>query len=466
MRIQTRLILTLSLMALAVVLGIVLLFQWRFESGMVDYVNAQQRERLQVLAVDLAERWQADPGWQSLREDPHEFRKMVRHAGQPHDTRTDEDDDDEHDDHRAGPPPRPVVLLDAQHEVLIGRVPRGSTLSLEVPVQVDGRTVGFLGTPRFLAIEADIDRHFRSQQLQALWLVGAFALALAIAVAVLLARSFTRPLERLSRAAHRLTQQQYDVDVDAERRDELGALARDIRELATTLSRNADLRQRWFADVSHELRTPLSVLLGEIDALLDGVRPLTPERIESLRQETVHLQRLVDDLYVLARADLGALQYRKEPVDLAELVRERIDAAGPAVEAAGLTLHLELPVTGPVVDGDVHRLQQLVDNLLANSARYTDRGGRLQVAIASRGREAQLVIEDSAPGVPDAALARLFDHLYRVDEARTRSAGGAGLGLAICRRIVEAHGGRIEAAHSALGGLRITVCLPLATEEA
>ncbi len=462
MRIQTRLILSLSAMALAVVLGIVLLFQWRFESGMVEYVNAQQGERLERLAEEMADRWEDDPGWQQLRNDPKAFRLLVRHASRPH---GDFDDDDNHKG-PPGPPPRPVVLLDAQRQLLIGRKGHGGELALQVPVKVDGQVVGYLGTPRFVDLEADIDRHFREQQVHTLWLVGGFALAMAVLVAVLLARSFTRPLERLSRAAHRLTQQQYDVDVDAGRRDELGALARDIHELAQTLARNADARQRWFADISHELRTPLAVLIGEIDALLDGVRPLTTERIESLRQEAVHLQRLVEDLYVLARADLGALQYRKTDVDLSDLVRERLAAATPAFEAAGLTLDIDMPATGPQVHGDPHRLQQLIDNLLANSARYTDRGGRLHVHIATGARDAVLTVEDSAPGVPDAALARLFDHLYRVDEARTRSAGGAGLGLAICRRIVDAHEGTITAAHSPLGGLSIRVTLPLSTEDA
>ena len=226
------------------------------------------------------------------------------------------------------------------------------------------------------------------------------------------------------------------------------------------LAQNTTARQRWFADISHELRTPLAVLSGEIDAVLDGVRPLDRERIVSLQQEVLHLQRLVDDLYVLARADLGALHYRKHAFDLATLLRERVDAAQPGFAQAGLAVDAQLPESLEFV-GDEDRLQQLVDNLLANSRRYTAAGGTVRIALAVRGRHAELVVEDSAPGVPEAALPRLFDHLFRVDAARSRAAGGAGLGLAIGKRIVEAHGGRVAATHSALGGLRVTVSLPV-----
>lgn len=481
MSIQTRLILALSSLALALVLGIVLLFQWRFDLGMVDYVNAQQQARLEWLAEELAERWDEDPGWEQLRADPKAFFRLARRGPDRHAAREPVLQGAEgfpgepphgegpphppHGPHRppAGPPlppPLPVLLLDREGQVLIARGKPPATLPLKIPVRVDGDTVGYVASPRVAELENDVDRHFREAQLRSLWAVSALALLVAVAFAVALARHFTRPLRQLSAAAHRLNQQQYAIEVDDARRDELGALGRDMRELAATLARHADARARWFADISHELRTPLSVLAGEIDALLDGIRPLTRERIVSLQQEVQHLRRLVDDLYVLARADLGALQYRKQDVDLGALLRERLGAAQSSIEQAGLTLALQAP--DATVYGDADRLRQLIDNLVSNSLRYTGRGGRLQASVSVQNDDVQLVIEDSAPGVPDDALPRLFDHLFRVDDARTRGAGGAGLGLAICQRIVEAHGGTIRASHSALGGLRMQVTLPRA----
>jgi len=315
MSIQTRLVFSLSALALALVLGIVLLFQWRFDRGLLDYVNAQQQQQLQAVSAELAQRWRADPGWTELRDEPRRFHRLLQQALQR--------DNGEHQEQEDGPPPReqaagdepgpargrrppPVMLLDASHQVLFGPREGPGPQAIEAAVEVDGRVVGYVATPRSSRLQQDIDRQFRRDQLRTLWLVGGVALLLAIIVAVLLARYFTRPLRQLSRAAHRLTQQQYDIEVDVERRDELGTLARDISELSRTLVQNTTARQRWFADISHELRTPLAVLSGEIEAVLDGVRPLNRERIVSLQQEVAHLQRLVEDLYVLARADLGA----------------------------------------------------------------------------------------------------------------------------------------------------------------
>lgn len=473
MSIQTRLIVSLSALVFALVLGIVMLFQWQFDRGLLEYVNAQQQQHLQAVSAELAERWRGDPGWSTLRDNPRRFHRLLQRAAQG---AGGERPGPGWDDEPRGPaaPPGgaagpgrgrwspPVMLLDASHQVLLGPPEGPGPLAIEVAVAVDGRVVGYIAAPRAARLQQDIDRQFRTAQLRTLWLLGGLALLVAIIVAVVLARHFTRPLRQLSRAAHRLTQQQYDIEVNVARRDELGALARDINELSRTLMQSTNARQRWFADISHELRTPLAVLSGEIDAVLDGIRPLNRERIVSLQQEVAHLQRLVEDLYVLARADLGALQYRKMPFDLAALVRDRVDAAQPGFTQAGLRVDMQLPEAALELVGDEDRLQQLLDNLLTNSRRYTSAGGVVRIALATRGNHAELTVEDSAPGVPTAALPKLFDHLFRVDAARNRATGGAGLGLAIGKRIVDAHGGQIVATHSALGGLCITVRLPLA----
>jgi two-component system sensor histidine kinase BaeS len=463
MSIQTRLVLALSALVLALVLGIVLLFQWHFDRGLLDYVNAQQQRQMQAVSAELAVRWRDDPGWLALQDDPRRFHRLLQRVAQGGGPQRDDASPGDALPPQEPPPgrrPPPVMLLDAAHHVLLGPPGGPGPQAVEAAVTVDGRVVGYVATPRSSRLQQDLDRQFRRAQLRTLWLVGAGAWLLAVIVAVLLSRYFSRPLRQLSRAAHRLTQQQYDIDVDSRRRDEFGALARDIGELSRTLAQNATARQRWFADVSHELRTPLAVLSGEIDAMLDGVRSLDRARIVSLQQEVLHLQRLVDDLYVLARADLGALHYRKHAFDLAALLRERVDAAQPGLVQAGLHIDMQVPERLDLV-GDEDRLQQLIDNLLANSCRYTAPGGTVRVALTAQGRHAEIVVEDSAPGVPEAALPKLFDHLFRVDAARSRAAGGAGLGLAIGKRIVEAHGGSITATHGMLGGLRITVRLPL-----
>ncbi|HEX5121914.1 MAG TPA: ATP-binding protein, partial [Rhodanobacteraceae bacterium] len=174
--------------------------------------------------------------------------------------------------------------------------------------------------------------------------------------------------------------------------------------------------------------------------------------------ECERLGGLIEDLYQLSLADVGALEYRFEQVDLGEIVHDALDLSHRACESAGLALEGE---TEPIaIRGDARRLAQLVANLLANARRYTDAPGRIRVVAQPTRDGARLVVEDTAPGVPPDALPRLFDRLYRVEASRSRAAGGAGLGLAICRAIVQAHGGRIDATPSPLGGLRIVVDLP------
>src|SRR5205823_1283674 len=209
----------------------------------------------------------------------------------------------------------------------------------------------------------------------------------------------------------------YATRVPVDSQDELGRLAADFNRLAETLERNETLRRRFMADVSHELRTPLAVLSAELEALEDGVRPLTRESLGSLRGE--------------------------------------VNALGLAVETA---------LSGDArVFGDADRLVQLFRNLLENSARYTDPGGRVQIALRRQDGRAILDFDDAAPGVPAESLPHLFERFYRVDSSRSRANGGAGLGLAICSSIAAAHGGEIAAAPSPLGGLRVRVALPLAT---
>jgi two-component system sensor histidine kinase BaeS len=164
-------------------------------------------------------------------------------------------------------------------------------------------------------------------------------------------------------------------------------------------------------------------------------------------------------LYQLALNDAGALDYRYSAVHLAPLIEETIALHSPGFADVGLVLEINLTSTR-TVRGDARRLAQLLDNLLANARRYTDAPGRVRVTLDDVGTQLRLSVEDTAPGVPQASLPLLFERLYRVERSRNRAAGGAGLGLAICRAIVEAHKGKIQASASPLGGLLILVSLP------
>jgi two-component system sensor histidine kinase BaeS len=222
------------------------------------------------------------------------------------------------------------------------------------------------------------------------------------------------------------------------------------------------MRRRMMADVAHELRTPLAVVQGELAAVEDGIRSFGPETLASLQAETRALGKLVDDLYQLALSDLGALNYRRQDLDLRAQVAEALLPLRERCAAAGLELD-DSRVRGDAlpVHADPDRLAQLIANLVENALRYTDAPGRIEVSCGRSAEWALLEVRDTAPGVPADMLPRLFDRFFRVEGSRSRASGGAGLGLAICRNIVEAHDGTITAQPSPLGGLSITVSLPL-----
>ncbi|MGZ9006260.1 MAG: ATP-binding protein, partial [Burkholderiales bacterium] len=200
-------------------------------------------------------------------------------------------------------------------------------------------------------------------------------------------------------------------------------------------------------------------LRAEIESLEDGVRPLDKAAVSSLGGETARLARLVEDLHTLSLSDLGALTYYKEPLDLAEVITDVVDAQRRSILERGLEVKTELE-EGACVLGDETRLAQVFANLLQNSLRYTNAPGT--IAIASQRQAGQIVLtwEDSAPGVPEDELGRLTDRLYRVEGSRNRASGGSGLGLAIAKAIVEGHGGRLVARASPLGGVAIDIALP------
>ena len=230
--------------------------------------------------------------------------------------------------------------------------------------------------------------------------------------------------------------------------------------LAFLMAQSEQARQQWLADISHELRTPIAVLRGEIEALVDGVRATTPERLQSLEQEVLSLTRLVDDLYQLSLSDLGALDYQFNPVELVSHFKILIVSFQNRFASRHIQLIFQSDVSDASVNGDAMRLVQLFSNLLENSYRYTNDNGICRVTLLENADYIIIYIDDSAPSVDEKELPLLFERFHRVDKSRHRQSGGAGLGLAICHNIVKAHNGYIYAQPCELGGVRIVVELP------
>jgi two-component system, OmpR family, sensor histidine kinase BaeS len=292
---------------------------------------------------------------------------------------------------------------------------------------------------------------------------AAFALvAIAAVVAPLIARRWAQPLVELDEATRRIAAGEFSVRVTANRAGEIGQLQRNLNTMAGALEELDAARRRWVAQIAHELRTPLSVLRGELEALQDGVRKFDQRAVTSLSEEARQLARLVDDLHLIALADMGALPCTPAPFDIAALMRRMADRVRARAEAAGLALTLDLAHGEVMLDADEDRIEQLLTNLLENSLRYTDRPGAIILAVRAQDGGVTVAVTDSAPGVDPGQCERLFEPLFRADPARSRAAGGSGLGLAICRAIALAHGAKISARPSGAGGLAVTVWFPQA----
>jgi two-component system sensor histidine kinase BaeS len=413
--------------------------RYSFHSGFLGYLAQVDEQRLQALSGALAEDYRRTGSWEFVRGDYARLREIAIAASSPQVTQR-------------------LTVLDEARAVVVGNPdPAGAAL---LPVKVGSRVVGWVGRAPLRRLSSAAEDSFEAQQSRAAWAIAALAVALAAATALVLARAFLLPVKRIAQATHRMAGGDYAIRVTVGARDELGRLAADFNRLAETLERNETLRRRFMADVSHELRTPLAVLSAELEALDDGVRPFTREALASLRAEAAALGKLVDDLNQLALADVGALAYRKQEVALAPLIEQAVDSYRERFAQRGIALEAGGAAAARVF-GDRDRLTQMFRNLLENSARYTDAGGRARVSTRLAGDCVAVDFDDSPPGVPAEALPHLFERFFRVEGSRSRANGGAGLGLAISRSIAAAHGGDISAAPSPLGGLRITVRLPV-----
>ena len=352
-------------------------------------------------------------------------------------------------------PPR-VSLLGIDRALVAGPPPGPD--AMERPVLADGATVGWLALQPLARPVNRRDTAFLASQVQGMAWLAAVLLLAAMGLAGWFARHLLTPLRDVEGAARQLSDGRFGVQLTTGRRDELGDLVRHVNHLSLALAAHEHARQRWMADISHELRTPLAIVRGELEAMRDGVRATDAGALASLHEEVMRLDRLVDDLHHWSLADAGSLSYRPAPHDLVALAADGLARFAAAAREAGLAIdHAGDPV--PVrVDAD--RMRQLIDNLLGNSLRYTDRGGGIEVRVFAEGGQACLRIDDTPPGVPADALPHLFEPLYRVEHSRSRASGGSGLGLAIAQRIAAAHGGTLAASPSPLGGLRMELRLP------
>lgn len=281
----------------------------------------------------------------------------------------------------------------------------------------------------------------------------------AVLLSVVLTRRLLRPLSEMALGARHVSRGDYGTRVQVTSGDEVGELGRAFNAMADNLARIEELRKTMVSDVAHELRTPLTNLRGYLEALGDGVVEPAPETLSMLQQEVLRLVRLVDDLSQLTRADAAGAVLSREPVDVAALVDEATGLFAGAFAGRGIALEGSVEAGLPPLAADRARLLQVLRNLLDNALRYTPRGGAVRVSAARSGDAVELAVANQGVEIPAADLPFVFERFYRVDKSRSRASGGAGIGLAIVKQLVEAHGGRVGA-ESGDGITRVWVSLP------
>ncbi|MDX5629661.1 MULTISPECIES: two-component system sensor histidine kinase BaeS [unclassified Brenneria] len=422
-----------------------------FERGFIDYIKRGNEQRVTQLRDTLAEQYQQYGDWSFLRNNERLVAKILHSMEQ--------NNEDGANNALQGWRVR-LWVLDTDDTILFGPPRALPTEGIRQAIKVQNQTVGWVVAPPAERLTRNADINFDLQQQRTSWLIVALSTLLAILATWLTARGLLAPVKRLVSGIHHLAAGDFSARVTATSHDELGRLAQDFNLLAGALEKNEQSRRAFMADISHELRTPLAVLRGELEALQDGVRQSNAASLHSLQTEVTTLTKLVDDLHQLSLSDRGALTYRMRAVDVGQLLHIAIAAFHARYLKKQITLRVDLPEQAGTF-GDPDRLIQLFNNLLENSLRYTDEQGTVEIRAAARRNRLLITWQDSAPGVSDEQLTLIFERFYRAESSRNRASGGSGLGLAIANNIVEAHGGRLYAEHSPLGGLLITIELPL-----
>jgi anti-anti-sigma factor len=284
----------------------------------------------------------------------------------------------------------------------------------------------------------------------------------ALVVALSLSLRVARPLRRLNDlAAHMVASAPRPPRVATDRGHEVGQLGATLERLAATLRRQDDLRRATAADVTHELRGGLGAVIGRVEAAQDGLID-AEAGLRHIADDARRMRRIVDDMQLLVEAQQPAVLMTREPLDLDAIVRSHVSAYAGRFSAASIALEQRLEPAR--VDGDRERLEQVVDNLLANALRYTDPGGRVTVSLTRTEHEAVLEVADSGIGISPGHLTRVFDRFWRAPAAAARAADGSGVGLALVRDLVLAHHGRVEVASRLGSGSRFSVHLPVAMD--
>jgi two-component system sensor histidine kinase BaeS len=366
------------------------------------------------------------------------------------------------------PDPQPFALVDQEGVVIIpggeyqpGQKIQKDTLEKGTGIESGGVEVGTVLMTGQTPVRNAVEDKYLASVNQSLLIAAAGGALIALFLGLFVARTLTRPTRELTAATRALARGDLKQQVPVRSRDELGELAQAFNQMSADLVRATQLRQQMTADIAHDLRTPLTVIGGYVESLRDKVLAPTPERFDMIYGEVQHLQQLVEDLRTLSLADAGELRLNRQPIAPHGLLAQVAALFQHRAEQQHITLCVDTQDTLPLLNVDEGRLIQVLSNLVANALRYAEQpeGGHITLSAIHRSGAVQLTVQDDGAGISPEALPHIFDRFYRANQARQQTTGESGLGLAIARSIVEAHGGTITAESELGKGATFTIKL-------
>ncbi len=332
-----------------------------------------------------------------------------------------------------------------------------------LPITVNGKLVGTLIVSHNTRPTVLLTFRF----LQPLLLASLFLAVFATLIGLLLTRRVVSPLAEVIAAAEEIAGGRLQTRIRAKGPDDLRDLSNSFNKMADALERNDRERRDMLADIAHELRTPLTVMRGRLEGVMDGVYPADENSVGPALEEAYLLERLVEDLRLLTMAESHQLAFEKHELDLIEIARRSISMFQAEADEKKITLELKTSLENALIVADPLRTEQVIGNLLANALRYVPEGGsvwveitRSQAGTSPLAEEITVSISDNGPGIPEIDLPYIFNRFWRGEKSRARVSGGAGLGLAITKLLVEGQGGQIVARSLPGSGLQISFSFP------
>jgi len=365
------------------------------------------------------------------------------------------------------------VVIDANRKVVmahrpgfvLGTLVGSDALVKATPIEVENKVIGYILTPSERPGFTAEEQAYLQQSYRAVAVAAIGAVLLSLIVGALLASTLTRPLRELKQATQRMAGGQLEQQVSIHSNDEIGELGQTFNQMSRELTHSNQMRQQMTADIAHDLRTPLTVIAGYIESMRDGILSPTKQRLEVIYAEIERLQRLVEDLRTLSRAEAGELTLNRQLIPAGRLLRQTAAAFQHQADQHGVQINVLTSGQSAEIWVDETRMMQVLGNLMTNALRYTPEGGQVTLKDEQTRDRVVLTVSDTGSGIAPADLPRVFDRFYRGDSSRSEQNGESGLGLAITRAFVQAHGGEITVASMPGSGTKFTILLPLSHPE-